>query len=50
MFLTRDVSCDGDERYQAEDGGQTAVDLPAPVYQPAAAGDAVEDVSVEIQI
>lgn len=50
IYLTRNVSCERDERYQAEDGGQAAVDLPAPVYQPAAAGDAVEDVSVEIQI
>lgn len=44
------MSCERDERYQAEDSGQAAADLAAPVYQPAAAGDAVEDVPVEIQV
>lgn len=44
------MSCERDERYKAKDGGQAAADLPAPVYQPTTASDAVEDVSVEIQI
>lgn len=50
ISLTGDVTCERHERYQAEDGGQTAADLLASVYQPAAPGNAVEDVSVKIQI